>query len=276
MTAGSERRAVTSETSQGKLLLRAGFVSICLLHAVFLPADSGAQQRNIPRVGYVSSGSASAPEPLVEAFRHGLRDLEYGKNIVEKRIACPACDRHRRPYRTGALEVDVIVVSSGTIVGAVKQTGTKTPMILTVSADPIGEGLVQSLARPGGNVTGLSDFHGDLIGKRLELLKDIVPSLSRVAFLWNASTTADPRQLKQLQSAGEILGVAILSLSVKHGGDFEDAFAAMKKDRSGAVTLHGDAFISNHRSKILELILKNRLPAIWTVREHVESGGLMS
>jgi len=265
-------------------MTRRVFVLICLLPAVFLPAVSliGAQQtKKIHRIGYLSTRSAAVEKIRFPAFLQGLQELGYteGKNIVIEQRYVTAGQRERLRELAAELvrlKVDVIVVSSGSIVPVAKEATTTIPIVFTVSADPVGEGLVESLARPGGNVTGLSDFHGDLVPKRLELLKEVVPSALRIAFLWNSASSAGPLQLKELQAVAPALRVTLLSFGVKGADDFDRAFVAMEKERPGALVVHGNPLISNHRSQIFEFVLKNRLPAIWTVRENVEAGGLMS
>ena len=172
------------------------------------------------------------------------------------------------------LNVDVIVASGSHEV--VKQLTTTIPIVFVPSADPVGEGLVQSLARPGGNLTGLSDLHGHLVGKRLKLVKETVPSAGRIAFLWNSATPPGALQLKELQAAAPAVGVTLLSYGVKQPDDFNDAFADMAKKRLAAVIVHGNPLISNQRKQIFEFMLKNRLPAIYSHAQWVGAGGLMS
>jgi putative ABC transport system substrate-binding protein len=259
-------------------------ITVLTLYASLLAFGSFAQAQRpekVYRIGYLSTRSAAVEKIRFPAFVQGLRELGYaeGKNIVIEQRYTAAGQRERLRELAAELvrlKVDVTVVSSGSDVWAVKDATTTIPIVFAVSADPVGEGLVQSLARPGGNITGLSDLHAVLVTKRLELLKEAIPSVSRVAFLWNSASTAGPLQLKELQAAAPALGVTLLSFGVKGADDFDRAFAAMRKDRPGALVIHGDAFITNHRDHIIEFTVKSRLPAIWTVREHVEAGGLMS
>lgn len=147
---------------------------------------------------------------------------------------------------------------------------------MTYYADPVGAGLVASLARPGGNITGLSDFHAGLVTKRLELLKEVVSSASRFAVLLRPAGRSHPQQLKDLQAAAPSLGVTLLSLEVREPGDFERAFAAVRKELPGGLVVLGATEFRNQRGRILELAAKNRLPAIYTRDSWVEDGGLMS
>jgi putative ABC transport system substrate-binding protein len=239
------------------------------------------QAKKVHRIGYLSPRSAAVEKILFPAFLQGLRELGYteGKNIVIEQRHVAAGQRERlRELATELvrLKVDVIVASSSDTAQVAKEVTTTIPIIFTVSPDPVGSGLVQSLAHPGGNVTGLSDFHGDLVAKRLELLKEVVPSASRIAFLWNSASSSGPLQLKELQAVAPALGVTLLSFGVKGADDFDRAFAAMGKERPAALVVHGDPLLANHQRRIFEFAVKNRLPAIYTLELWVEAGGLMS
>ena len=251
-----------------------------MLLALSFPVEAQ-QPGKVPRIGYLSTRSAEVEKILFPAFLQGLQELGYteGKNIVMEQRHAAAGQRERLRELAAQLvrlKVDVIVASSGDTARVAKEATTTIPIVFTVSPDPVGTGLVESLARPGGNVTGLSDFHGDLVAKRLELLKEVVPLASRVAFLWNSASSSGPLQLKELQAVAPALGVTLLSFEVKGADDFDRAFVAMGKERPGALVVHGDPLLSNQRSRIFEFAVKNRLPAIYTVRENVEAGGLMS
>ncbi|MGH2500847.1 MAG: ABC transporter substrate-binding protein, partial [Candidatus Limnocylindria bacterium] len=247
-------------------------LALCSLLLAPCPAIQAQQPGKVYRIGYLSTRSAEVEKVRFPAFVQGLQELGYtdGKNIVIEQRYTGAEERERLREMAGELvrlKIDVFVVSTGTIVWAAKEASTTIPIVFTVSADPVGEGLVQSLARPGGNVTGLSDLHAVLVTKRLELLKEVVPSASRLAFLWNAAGRAGPLQLKEIQAAAPALGVTLLSFGVKGADDFDRAFAAMRQARPEGLVVQGDAFIANHRSRIFEFTVKNGLPAIWTVRE---------
>ena len=172
------------------------------------------------------------------------------------------------------LKADVIVGSSGDAARIAKDATTTIPIVFTVSADPVGEGLVQSLARPGANVTGLSDLHGEMLGKRLELLKEVVPSASVIAFLWNSTGTAGRLQLKELQAAAPALGVTVLSVPVTGPNDMDRAFAQLRKERPGGLVIHGSPLLGF--PTIGEHVAKSRIPHIFTTSTNVEAGGLMS
>ena len=261
----------------------------CALSAmlVALSVPAAAQQpQNIPRIGYLSTRSADREQILLPAFVQGLRELGYteGKNIVIEQRYAPvgfsgAAGQQGRIRELVAelvrLKVDVIVVSGGAEV--VKEVTTTLPIVFTVNADPVGLGLVESLARPGGNVTGLSDFHGHLGPKRLELLKEVVPVASRIAFLWMSGSLSAPLQLKDLQAAAPGLGVTLLSCVVAGPDDFDRALTAMAQERPEALVVHPSAAVTpDERRRVFEFAVQHRLPAIYTTAPMVEAGGLMS
>ncbi len=233
----------------------------------------------VPRIGYLSDRSVAMEEDLLPAFIEGLQELGYteGKNIIIKRRHLPG--QRKRLLELAAelvrLKVDVIVTSRGGLARDTKKLTTTIPIVFAVSADPVRAGLVDSLARPGGNVTGMSDFHGNLLGKRLELLKEVVPSASRIVFLY-ATSASGLRQLKKLQAAAPGLRVTLLPVGIVKPDDFDRAFAKITKERPGALVVHGNRLLSNSRTKIFEFTLKSRLPAIYTHGRWVAAGGLMS
>jgi putative ABC transport system substrate-binding protein len=244
------------------------------------PAAAEAQpQSKMHRIGYLSLQRAEGDKSWVAAFRQGLRDLGYveGQNTVIH-------ERHAvgRPERLSplasellALKVDVLVVYG---LWLLMEAGWKPPatlpVVFTVDADPVGKGLVGSLARPGGNITGLSDAHADLIPKRLQLLKEVVPSAARVGVLLNPDNQASMTQLKTAQAAAPTLGLTVRPVEGKGRGrdDMDRAFAATGKEDLGALLIIGDPTVSVHRSRIAELAVKARLPTISTVREWAEAG----
>jgi putative ABC transport system substrate-binding protein len=239
------------------------------------------QPKKIARIGYLSERPAAQEKVLLPAFLQGLRDLGYteGNNLfIEHRHTEAGRSEKLRDLAAELvrLKVDVIVAGGSAEAEAAKQATAMIPIVFAVNADPVGTGLVESLARPGGNVTGLSDFHGDLVAKRLELVKEVVPPASRIVFLWNSASSSGPPQFKQLQTAAPALGVTLLSFEVKRPDDFERAFAAMAKERPGALVVHGNPLLASHQSRIFEFAVKNRVPAIYTHVQWVEAGGLMS
>ena len=251
-----------------------GLISTLVLGMLAEPLPIEAQQAGkVYRIGYLSQDSAKRDKRLLAAFKQGLRDLGYleGKNIlIEERYS--ERKRHRLPALAAELvrlKVDIIVAAGGT--GFAKKATSTIPIVMTYSADPVGSGHVASLARPGGNVTGLSDFHGDLIPKRIELLKEIVPSASPVAVLF------PPRFLrffKNVQAVAPALGVTVLPWVVKGPDDIDRAFAGIRKERPGGLLQL--AGVGRWRKQILNLTAKSKLPATYTHGGWVAAGGLMS
>ena len=244
-----------------------------------LPFPARAQQpARIPRIGILSPSSASSNSARVEAFRQRLRELGYveGKNIViEYRSAEGKLERlPDLAAELVGLKVDVIVTTGSTTLIAKKASATM-PIVFATAADPVGSGLVASLARPGGNITGLSTMAPDLDGKRLELLKEAFPKVARVAFLWVPGGRGN-LPLTDMEAAAKALGVKLLSLPVRVLDDFESAFARAKKDGSQALITTTGSLINTQRRQVLDFAAKNRLPAMYDASEFVEAGGLMS
>ena len=248
------------------------------------PLVAEAQQPGkIVRIGYLSLQREGGDKTWVAAFRQGLRDLGYveGHNVtIEQRHAAGHVDRlPQLAEELVRLKVDVLVVYG---LWALVDTGWKIPasppIVFTVDADPIGRGLVASLARPGGNVTGLSDAHADLVPKRLELLKEAVPSMTRVGILFNPDSPRSRAQMKTAVDTGPALGMTIVPMEVKgrQREDIDRAFEAIDKQRLAGILIIGDPTVAVHRDRIAELAAKNRLPAVATVRESADAGLLMS
>jgi len=246
------------------------------------PLAAGAQQpAKVPRIGYLSPLSPPADSIRIEAFRQGLRDLGYveGQNIaIEYRYAEGRFDRlPDLAAELVRLKVEVIVAASTPGILAAKNATSTIPIVMTLSADPVPTGLVSSLARPGGNITGLSLLSGELNQKRLELLKEVVPNLSRVAALWNPANPASRFQLKETEAAARVLGVQLQPLEVRGPDpDFEGAFQAATRGRAGALITPDDLLIFIHRTRIVDFAAKKRLPAMHGFRELADAGGLMS
>jgi len=236
------------------------------------------QPTKVRKIGYLAS--ASALGPLEEAFRQGLRELGYVevKNIaIEYRFAQGKLDRlFDLAAELVRLKVEVIVTPGTLDAFAARRATTTIPIVMAASGDAVATGLVASLARPGGNVTGLTALARELSGKRLELLKEAVPGLSRVAVLWNAANPDKARDLEETQVAAGALRLQLQSLEVRAPNDLESAFRATNGKRVGALFTLTDALIIAHQSRIVELAAKGRLPAIFSEREFTEIGGLMS
>ena len=252
------------------VLLLIGFV---LANIQFAEAQ---QPPKLPRIGFLGGGS-----PLrYEAFRQGLRELGYveGKNIVlEQRSAEGRLDRLAAvATELVQLKVDVIITSGATVTRAAKQATATIPIVMLQDPDPVGNGFVASLARPGGNITGLSSLIAEISGKRLELLKEIVPRLSRVAVLGNSTNVGNAQQLKETERAAGVFGMQLQSLDVVDARDVEPAFAAARKLRADALVVLRGPLLNVERTKIIELAGKSRLPATYPQSRYVEDGGLMS
>jgi putative ABC transport system substrate-binding protein len=251
------------------------FVLCAMLFALCQSAQAQ-QPKKVPRIGYLGSNSVSA---RTEAFRQGLRDLGYieGQNlIIEYRYAEGKVDRLADlAAELVGLKVDAIFAQSTASVQAAKKATTTVP-IVSVSGDPVGLGLVASLARPGGNVTGLTNFTSELAGKRLEFLKEAVSRVSRVAVLWNPDVLSSALRMQETEIAAPSLGIKLQPVAVREVNDFEHAFAALKKERADALFPLRSPLISNQVKRIVELATKNRVPGMYDASEFAEAGGLMS
>lgn len=253
----------------------------CTILVALCGASAEAQQPNkVPRIAYLTVAPLSANVARVEAFEQGLRELGYadGKNIViEWRSGEGKLNTESELVAEALrLKVDVIVTSGPTMTRAAKQATATLPIVMTFDSDPIGSGFIVSLARPGGNITGLSALSPELSGKQLELLKEIIPRLSRVAILGNSKEPANPKTLKEIQSGAAAFGVRVQPVDVSTPSDIETAFHAATKARSDALVVLASLVLSEHRATVAHLALKNRLPAIYFREEFVDAGGLMS
>ncbi len=215
-------------------------------------------------------------------FRQGLKELGYieGENIlIEERYAAGRVDRLAGlAAQLVRLDVDVMLTHGTTLIAdrVAKKAGKAIPVVFAISADPVGSGYVASLARPGGNMTGLSDAHSELVPKRLGLLMEVVPGASRIAVLWNPNARYTHAQLKTLQAVAPSLGVTLIPLAFGKAEDLEGVFAALRKERPDALDILGYPLAGAHRKRIAAFALEHRLPAILTVRLFPAAGGLMS
>ena len=251
-----------------------------ILAAIVLgaPLPSEAQKASrVPRIGYIRAEAPPAAD--IEAFRLGLREHGYveGKNIlVEYRWADG--NEQRLPAIVAELirlQVDLIVTAAPAATRAAKQATTNVPIVMVLVADPVAFGFISSLPRPGGNVTGFAFLLPELSGKRLEILKDAVPGLSRVAVLWNAANTYKAFDLKEVRAVAERLRVQIQTLPVRGPNDFPEAFQAAVDNRADGLITLDDPFTITHRARIVDLALRHRLPAVYGVRPLADAGGLM-
>ena len=239
------------------------------------------QPAKIPRIGYLALGSPAGNPLRTEAFRQGLRELGYveGKNIiVEYRYAEGKFDRQPAlAAELVPLKVDVIVTAGPPSTRAAKDATATIPIVMTQVGDPVGSGFVASLARPGGNITGLSALSPEITGKQLELLKEIVPKLSRVAVFGTSTNPDNAQLLKEVELAAKAFGVKLQYLDIRDPKDIETAFRAANKGQAGAVIMRvGGGGVGAHRTEIANLAVKSRLPAIYYDPQYVDAGGLMT
>jgi ABC-type uncharacterized transport system substrate-binding protein len=237
------------------------------------------QQVNVPRIGVLINGSPSTHKYQIDPFRQGLHELGWveGKTIlIDYRYGHGKLDRlSELATELADLKVNVIYASATPATVAAKKATRTIPIVFTGVGDPIGSGLVESLAKPGANVTGFSILSPELGGKRLELLKEAFPQVKRIAFFWSpsASTTV---AVKAIRVPADTLSLQIQSLEVRSSDDFASAFEAVTKQQAQALLMNPSPVLATHRALIIEFAAKNRLPAMYPNSEFVESGGLMS
>ncbi len=255
--------------------------AILILAAVHLAEAQ--QPKKVPRIGYVSgSGDPKTPGYQVEAFRQGLHDLGYieGKNIlVEYRYIEGGLDSvPGLVAELVQLKVDVLVASFAVAIRAAKQATKTIPIVMVSPTDPVAAGFVDSLARPGGNITGVVRLTRELSGKRLELLKEAVPRISRVGVLWDGNAAPGPAiAVKEYEAAARSLKLEFQSLEVRGPDpDVDGAFQAAAKGRANALIVVRNRVVDRHSTRIVDLAIKNRLPSVWEGSEFVEVGGLIS
>jgi putative ABC transport system substrate-binding protein len=235
------------------------------------------QPAKIPRIGFVAANRPDTPS-IVE-FRRGLRDLGYieGKNIlIEYRSVEGVAELPNLVAELVRLKVDVIVVPNTPGAQAAKNATTTIPVIFINAGDPVGTGIVASLARPGGNVTGLSNLSPELSGKQLELLKEAFPKISHVAVLWETANAGNAASLGEMKVAAEALRVTLRRLEFRGPDDFEPAFSAIKRERASALIVLRNSIIRKHLAQIVDFAAKSRLPAMYPDSLYTDAGGLMS
>lgn len=250
-------------------------VALCLV-----AVSSAAAQRSLPVVAFLGADSSTTTQHFIDAFRQGMATHGYahGRNVtIEERWADGRIERF--PALVDELvrsKADVIVAVSVPAAMAAKKATTTVPVVF-IAGDPLGLGLVSSLARPGGNLTGLSLFLGDeFSGKWLELLREAVPGVSRIGVIWNPGNAANASYLNALHQVADQLGMKLQAEGVRHPGDFERAFASMTTGRAQALVVLQDPLTVSNRARIIELAAKTRLPAMYGFREFADSGGLMA
>ena len=234
----------------------------------------------MPRVGFLGNSTAALEANLVQPFRDGLRAHGYteGRNIlIEYRWADGKYDRFPALIaELLAAKVDVIVTAGTPAALAVKKATSTVPLVMAAAGDPVGTGIVSSLARPGGNITGLSAIAPDLEGKRLELLREVIPRLSHVAFFFNSANPLHAASMEPTQAAATTLGMRLLRLDVRSSDELDGAFAAIVRERSDALLILADRVFLHNRQRMMDFAAQHRLPSVNAYREVVEAGGLMS
>ena len=258
-----------------RLRLAIGLLLVCAA-----PLAAAAQQAGkVPRIGFLFFGPPG-PSQELDAFRQGLRERGYteGQNIViEYRFASGRVERlPELATELARLGPDVLVTPGTPASLAAKRATSTIPIVFAGVADAVGAGLVANLARPGGNITGLTGMSAELGGKRLELLKQVVPKISRVAVLHNPADRSNVLVLKELQKSAPALSLTLQPVEVRGPGEFEGAFVAMTRQRAQALFGAAGVLTTGHRQALVDLAAKRRIPAVWGERQFVEAGGLMS
>ena len=243
------------------------------------PLAVRAQHSAMPVIGFLGPAPAAAYLPRLEALRAGLRDLGYveGKNIViEFRWAERVDQLPEMAAELVGMKVDIILVSSSTYVEPARQATKTIPIVFLLNADPVGLGHVASLARPGGNITGLSTLLTDLVAKELEIFKEAVPQTTRIGILWNPTTPSHGPALQAAKTVGQKLGVQLLFVAGRTVEEFDEAFSTMTQERVSGLLVIASPLSFSERAPLAELALRHRLPGMFGSKENVEAGGLMS
>jgi putative ABC transport system substrate-binding protein len=258
--------------------IAAALVALLALVPIAAPAQPAGK---VYRIGYIQTATAEEQRHLTRAFEEGMRQLGYveGRNVVyERRFADGR--QERLPVLAAelvGLKVDVIVTGGNPVIGAVKQATTTIPVVMAASRDPVGSGFIAALARPGGNITGLTSDTGEEIqGKRLEILKQMVPRASRVAVLWNPVPPGAEAYRQGIEAMARKMGLRAHAVPVRGRDEFEAAFAALARDRVDAVVVQPDPMFYTARRQVAEGMTKHLLSAVFHAREFVELGGLVS
>jgi putative tryptophan/tyrosine transport system substrate-binding protein len=259
---------------------RREFIALLSIMALAFPITAEGQGARLARIGFLGNSTAALEANLVEPFRAGLRELGYeeGRNlIIEYRWA--EADYSRFPALVAdliAANVEVIVTAGTPAALAVKRATATIPCVMVAVGDPVGTGLVQSLAKPGGNLTGLTSIAPELEGKRLELLREVDPHLSHIAVLWNPDSPFSVLSEKEVQAAASTLRMKVLSLGVRTSEELDRAFGSIEQKKPGALVVVADRVFLHNRSQIADFSSRERLPGVYAYRELVEAGGLMS
>jgi putative ABC transport system substrate-binding protein len=267
------------KTGRAAIIKKIVLFGLCSLLLPLCSAVDAQQPTKIPRIGYLSTVSPAVNATRIEALRQGLRELGYmeGKNIfIEWRYAEGKVDRlPSLAAELVRLKVDLIVTAASPPTRAARELTSTIPIVMAFDDDPVGSGFVASLARPGGNVTGLSSLALEIGGKQLELLKEIIPRLSRVAILGTSTVPHYANVVKEIDVTAKALDVKVQDLDVLNASGLENAFGAASKALAGAVLVIGSPILNSHRQQIVVLAAKSRLPAIYSRPEYVQDGGLL-
>ena len=255
--------------------------ALCAVLFTLCVSAHAQQPKKVPRIGYLTGSASLSDSPSWhKAFRQGLRELGYieGKNVaIEWRSGAENGDRG--PVFAGELvrlKVDVIVTTGSGATRAAKQATATIPIVMAQDPDPVGNGFIDSLARPGGNITGLSNLGPELGGKRLELLKEVIPRLTRVAVFGTSTFSGNAQILKETERAAGALKVQLQYIDVLDSRDIETAFEAANKGHAEAILVVAGPVLTSQRRQLAQLAVKSRLPAIYYAPEFVEDGGLMT
>jgi putative ABC transport system substrate-binding protein len=245
------------------------------------PFAANAQQRKIAKIGVLFASNPAATTQSYDAFRQGMRGLGHSEGktfVLEVRYGESRAERSSELARElVSIKVDVIVATTDQAIAAVKRETQTIPVVMAFSSDPVGTGFVVSLARPGRNITGLSHISPELSGKRLALLREVIPGLSRVAFLWNPDLRGALFDYKETEGAARSLGLQLQSIEVSRAEDVDRAFSAITKERAQALVLPGANPVGfSNRGQIASFAQRNRLPSMFGQKEYVDAGGLMS
>jgi putative tryptophan/tyrosine transport system substrate-binding protein len=274
-----EVRSQKSKVSKSTALSFFSFTLGTLLYALCFPVEAQ-QPKKVPRIGFLFVSSLSSNSARIEAFREGLHELRYieGENIaIEWRSAEEKTNRvPTLAAELVRLKVDVMVTAGPAATRPAKEATVSIPIVMAQDSDPVGNGFVASLARPGGNITGLSTLSPELSGKQLELLKEIVRKLSTVAVIGNSNRPGNAQALKEMELAAGRFGVKLQYLDVRDPMEIEPTFKAASNGRVNGVLMLGNPIATSHRTQIADLAVKNRLPVIYDRPEFVEDGGLMT
>jgi ABC-type uncharacterized transport system substrate-binding protein len=238
------------------------------------------QAGKLPRIGFLGNSTAALEANLVGAFRDGLRAFGYveGRTIaIDYRWAEGRYDRFPALIaELIAARVDVIVTAGTPAALAVKKATSSVPLVMIAVGDPVGTGLVPSLSQPAGNITGVTSISAEMDGKRLELLREVIPAVAHIAVVWNAANPIQVIQEKQVQASAQVLKMKVLSLPVRTEAEIEAGLATIAKERPDALLVLADRLLLHHRARLMDFAIQHRLPGVYAYRELVEAGGLMS